>query len=381
MSLWRQLRWRIVGGHMVVVLVGVTILLLTAQLIIWRTAPADIQAHLAVLTQTNDNNAIALVTTDLLQTFQWAVLSSLLVAGLASIVAGLITSLLLTREILRPLDEIAQSSQRIANGHYDERVAVPGSDELAQMATHFNQMAESLAQTEQQRVALIGNVSHELRTPLTGIEGYLEGLMDGVFPSEPETFAPMYQEVRRLRRLVDDLQALAKVEAGQITLHLQNFDLVPLIERLILQLQPQAMVQGIDIKRVGADMVMIYADPDRAAQVLLNLIGNAIRYSPDGGQITVGCRLALHCAEITVQDTGLGLPPEALPYLFERFYRVDQSRARQSGGSGIGLTISRHLAWAMAGELTAASDGPGLGSTFTLTLPLARPETVADKPQ
>jgi histidine kinase len=285
-----------------------------------------------------------------------------------------LTSLFLAREILRPLQDIATSSRRIANGHYRERVAVPGSTELADVATNFNQMAEALQQVEQQRITLISNVSHELRTPLTGISGYLEGLMDGLFTNERETFAQMDQEVRRLRRLVDDLQALSRVEAGQISLHMDVVDLVPIVERTVTQLKSQAVGQGqsLTLDREQAEL-FVCADPDRAAQVIHNLVGNAIRYTPDGGTINVKVYTEGSMALVEVSDTGIGIPTEALPYIFERFYRVDRSRARKSGGSGIGLTISRHLAWAMGGDITAASAGPDQGSTFLFTLSLAGP--------
>ncbi len=350
--MWRQLRWRIVSSHMIVVITGVTILLVTSQVII------------AIL---QDDVAFGEA---LVGTFRSVVLIALVLAAMGAIVAGLFTSIWLARGIVRPLQQIAQGSQRIAAGHYDERVTVPDSEELALVATNFNQMAEALAEIEAQRIALIGNVSHELRTPLTGIEGYLEGVMDGVLPNDTETFAQMYQEVRRLRRLVNDLQDLSKVEAKQIALQLQSFDVVPVIERVINQLHPQTLAQNQTLETNTPATAMVYADPDRTAQVLLNLIGNAIRYTPEGGRVTVSLNLTPKLAEITIQDNGVGIPADALPYIFERFFRVDRSRARGSGGSGIGLTISRHLAWAMGGELTAESDGVGQGSTFRFSLPL-----------
>jgi histidine kinase len=297
-----------------------------------------------------------------------------LVAAIGAVLAGLLTSLFLAREILQPLQNLAESSQRIADGRYSERVAVPSSTELALVANHFNQMAEALEQVEQQRVALISNVSHELRTPLTGLSGYLEGLMDGLFNNDGETFVQMDQEVRRLRRLVDDLQALSRVEAGQISLHMDSIDLIPILKRVVNQLQPQAMAQCLELNTNQAPAeLFVCADPDRTAQVLLNLVGNAIRYTPEGGCITVRVSSAGRMAQVEVEDNGVGISAEALPYIFERFYRVDRSRARSSGGSGIGLTISRHLAWAMGGDLTAASDGSGSGSTFTFTLALSGP--------
>jgi histidine kinase len=348
MGLWRQLRWRIVAAQMLVVVVGVITLITTADVL-----------------------AVRSVDPALLPDFQAALTQALVVAALMATVAGLATSLLLMREILRPLREIARSSQRIAAGHYDERVVLPASDELAAMAASFNQMAAALEQVEQQRVTLIGNVAHELRTPLAGLEGYLEGLFDGVLRNDPETLSTMQHEVRRLRRLVDDLQTLSRVEAGQVQLHFERVDLAGIVQRVMAQLRPQVLARCLEFELEKPDLALpVYADDDRTAQILLNLIGNAIRYTPDSGCITIRVATADGNAQVIVQDTGIGIPAEALPYIFERFYRVDQSRARSSGGSGIGLTIARHLAWAMGGEITATSAGLESGSTFTLTLPL-----------
>jgi histidine kinase len=349
-SLWRQLRWRIIAAQMLVVLVGVVILIVTANVLAIRTVePA------------------------LLPDFRDAVSRALVVAALAATVAGLVASVLLMREILRPLRQIASSSQRIAAGHYDERISPPSSDELIAVADSFNQMASALEHVEEQRVALIGNVAHELRTPLAGLEGYLEGLVDGIFESNEETFNLLQHEVRRMRRLVDDLQTLSRVEAGQVQLHFEQFDLLPVVQRVVAQLRPQVLDGCLEIVVAArAEQLPVLADPDRVAQILINLIGNAIRYTPEEGCITIEVGAEEGFALVAVRDQGIGIPTEALPYLFERFYRVDQSRARSSGGSGIGLTISRHLAWAMGGDLSAASPGAGQGSTFTLTLPLEK---------
>ncbi len=389
-GIFRQLRWRIVIANMIVVVVGVAIVLLMAYLITTRIVPEAVETSLAALAEAD---ASSLAVGSLLDSFRQSILTAVTVAAIGAIIAGLITSYFLSKEILRPLDEIATSSERIARGHYNERVAVPPSDELALVAENFNQMAESLERVEEQRIALIGNVSHELRTPLTGLNGYLEGLMDGVFPANEETFALMDHEIRRLRRLVNDLQSLSRVESGQISLHLADFELRPEIERVVAQLRPQAEAQHLTIvcdtstlrprsveprsrepssgEPSSVDVITVHADVDRVAQVLTNLLGNAIRYTPDGGTITVTLQAVQNMARVDVVDTGMGIPAEALPYIFERFYRVDASRTRQSGGSGIGLTISRILVWALGGELTAVSEGTGKGSTFSFTLPLA----------
>jgi histidine kinase len=231
-------------------------------------------------------------------------------------------------------------------------------------------MAETLAQVERQRITLIGNVAHELRTPLAGLEGYLEGLLDGVLPGDPETIYAMQHEVRRLRKLVDDLQHLSRVEAGQVAIQPQRFDVVALVHLIVAQLRPQLIEQYLQVViEAPEEEALAYADPDRTAQVLVNLIGNAIQYTPEDGSITIRVRCESTHVQVVVEDTGIGIPAEALPYLFERFYRVDPSRSRASGGSGIGLTIARHLARAMGGEITAASPGIGKGSVFTLILP------------
>jgi histidine kinase len=348
MSFWRQLRWRIVAAQVLVVVVGVVALLATA-----------------------DRLAARAVAAELVPAFRAAVGQALAVAAAAAMLAGLGASLLLMREILRPLRQLARGTQRIAAGHYDERVIVSASDELADVATSFNQMAAALETVEQQRITLIGNVAHELRTPLAGLEGYLEGLLDGVLPSDPETISAMQHEVRRLRRLVGDLQQLSRVEAGQTALRIEQVDLLELARRVVAQLRPQLLGQRLEVVVETRDEpLLIWADPDRIAQLLINLIGNAIRYTPEDSRITVRLTAADGRAQVAVEDTGIGIPPDALPYIFERFYRVDPSRSRSSGGSGIGLTIARHLAWAMGGELTAASAGPGQGSTFILSLPL-----------
>lgn len=371
MKWWRQLRWRIVAANMLVVVVGVVLILLMAYWVTQTVAPAGVLAGIAALQAADNPEAVNIAAAELLEAIRQSVFTSVLVAALGAMVAGLVASVLLARQILRPLYQIAESSQRIADGRYDERVTVPGSDELALVATNFNQMAEALAQIEQTRVTLIGNVSHELRTPLTSMMGYLEGLMDGLFPGNEETYTLMLAEMNRMRRLVDDLLTLSRVESGQISLELAVFALRPLIERVAAQLRPQAAAGELTLTLDLQDH-NVFADPDRTAQVLVNLIGNAIRYTPPGGNITVQTMPAPHAVRVCVVDDGIGVAPEALPYLFERFYRVDQSRARKSGGSGIGLTISRYLVWAMGGEMTAASDGEGKGSTFTFTLPLGK---------
>ena len=372
MPWYKRLRWRLIGSQFLVALVGVSIMMLATRVIIINMAPVVIRPLLEALIQSPGN--LLQTEADLIIAFRNAVLFSVLFAALGAIVAGVFSSVLLWGTIINPLRQVADSSQRIADGRFDERVTVPESSgvAMAQLVTSFNQMTATLEEVEQQRVALLGNIAHELRTPLTGLKGYLEGLLDGLFPANEETFAWMTQEVDRLGRLVDDIQYLSRIESGQFKLDFQKVDVGQLVQRVTAQLGFQAQSKQIDLQVMPfSQPVLALADADRAAQILINLVGNAIRYTPEGGTVRVRVTVADNFAEICVEDDGIGIPAEALPLLFERFYRVDQSRSRTSGGTGIGLTISRHLVWAMGGELTAVSDGPNQGSCFTFTLPLA----------
>ena len=234
-------------------------------------------------------------------------------------------------------------------------------------------MAENLERTESLRRQLIGDVSHELRTPLTAIKGSLEALIDGVLPAEPETFEQIYQEADRLQRLVNDLQELSRVEAGALKLDLQPLLLADLLKTATIHLDRQYSEKGVKLEvNLPDDLPEVLADADRLSQVLFNLIGNALQYTPVGGQVTVAARRLGDEVQVSVKDTGIGIAAEQLPYVFDRFYRADRSRSRVSGGSGIGLTIARHLVDIHHGRIWVESPGEGKGSTFTFTLPVAK---------
>ena len=303
--------------------------------------------------------------------FNDALTYALLASGLAALVVGLFFS----RSVVAPLRAMMKASQRIAEGHYDERVAVTGSDELAQLGRRFNRMTERLEQTEAMRRQLIGDVSHELRTPLTAIGGFMEGLIDGVLPANPETYEQVRAEALRLGRLVDDLQELSRVEAGAYPLELRPLAVSALVATTAKRLASQFNEKQVRLDwNLPADLPAILADEDRITQVLTNLLANALSYTPAGGAVTVSA-VALSAAEVqvSVKDTGLGIPPEHLMHIFDRFYRVDASRSRTSGGgSGVGLTIARHLVEAHGGQLRAESEGENKGSVFTFTLPVAK---------
>jgi signal transduction histidine kinase len=307
------------------------------------------------------------------QDYQASFNESLIVAVVSASLVALIASLVISRNIVAPVRSMTNASGRIAEGHYDERVALQGNDELSQLAKSFNQMAEQLEQVETMRRQLIGDVAHELRTPLTAIKGSAEALMDGVLPASDETYLQIHAEAERLSHLVDDLQELSRVESRATQLDIHPADSTALIQTVMKRLQHQ-----FDEKRVTLtsslphEPIIILADGDRMIQVLTNLIGNALQYTSENGNVTVSIERDKTEARISVRDTGFGIPAEHLKHIFDRFYRVDKSRSRVHGGSGIGLTIAKHLVEAHGGKIWAESTGENKGSAFIFTLPLAK---------
>ena len=307
------------------------------------------------------------------QNFRASFNESMISAVLAASVIALVVSFVFSRSILAPVQTMKSASQRIADGHYDERVELHGTDELNQLADSFNLMAAQLEQVESMRRRLIGDVAHELRTPLTAIMGSAEALMDGVLPASAETYQQIHSEAGRLSRLVDDLQELSRVESRAIHFDIHPVDSTSLIKTAVKRLQ-----YHFDEKRVTLtsslppEPVHVLADEDRIIQVLTNLIGNALQYTPEQGTVSVLLEKDKTEAQISVRDTGLGIPAEHLSHIFDRFYRVDKSRSRTQGGSGIGLTIAKHLVEAHGGRIWAESAGENKGSVFVFTLPLAK---------
>ena len=313
------------------------------------------------------------VVADLFANFQASFNEALVIALVAAGLAAMLVSLLLSRGIVAPVRSMTTVSQHIADGHYSERVQTDNQDELGQLAHSFNQMAESLEQVELMRRQLIADVSHELRTPLTAIQGSMEGLLDGVLPAIPETYQHIHQEAGRLARLVDDLQELSRVEAGAFPLEIKPARVGSLIQTTIKRLTPQANKKKIDlVADLPADLPLVLLDEARITQVLTNLVSNALQYTPEGGNVHILARQIKDEVHVSITDTGIGIPAEHLQHLFTRFYRVDKSRSRQAGGgSGIGLTIARHLVESHGGRIWVESPGTGQGSTFSFTLPIS----------
>ncbi len=291
-------------------------------------------------------------------------------------IASIGTTVFVASQIVRPLRAITKITQRIVEGNYHERVPIPVPkhlpDELGELAAHVNWMTEHLAQSEERRRQFISDIAHELRTPLATIQGYIEGLMDGVLPPTEETYQLICEEVQRMSRLIHDLQELSRMEEKRLDIHPEPVAITDLIQRAVRRAQPGYQEKGVTLKTIlETPLPPALADPERILQVLGNLLGNALRYTPPGGQVTIRARAQGKQVLITVTDTGIGIPAKDLPHIFERFYRVDKSRSRAKGGTGLGLTIAKHLVEAHGGRIWAESPGPGQGSTFAFTLPAA----------
>lgn len=299
-------------------------------------------------------------------------LTGLVLAGITATLIAAGVSWWMSQRITRPLKQLAAASQIIREGHYEQRLDILSSDEIGELAQQFNLMAEALNNIEQTRRRLLADVSHEFKTPLTTIKGYIEGLQDGVIVDTEATYNLIYVEASRLQRLVHDLQLLAQAESGTPTHEHYPCDIIQVLQTSITRLQSQFDSKSIVIQSDFPPTIpQIQVDSQRLEQVFINLLGNTLQYTPQNGEVQIKLIQVEGVLRITIQDTGIGIPPENLQLIFQRFYRVDESRARVSGGSGIGLTIAQHIVEAHGGRIWAESDGLGLGSIFTVELPLA----------
>lgn len=274
------------------------------------------------------------------------------------------------QRITKPLNIMQQITQKFASGNLDERMPASDIPELDELAMSFNRMANSLEGVEQRRRELISDLTHELRSPLTVMRGYLEELADNAIAPSPELYLRLVRETKRLERLTNDLQELSKAEAGYLPIHLQSVNLYPLLTSLIERFADQLMEESPLLKlEYAADLPTVTADVDRIEQVLVNLIGNALHYTEQGYIIVKGWR-DRERIWIAVEDTGEGISEQDLPFVFERFWRADRSRSRYSGGTGIGLAITRRLIELQNGKIEVESE-LGKGSIFRFYLPIS----------
>ena len=364
MRLPRSLRARLLAANLVVAGVALGTVLVAVSLV----GPgyfADAMGHLPGDPAGQQMDAATL------GAFSDAVRTALLAALIAAVAAGVLVALAISTRIAGPVTRLAAAAHRIAAGHYAERVPAGGEGEIGDLAASFDAMAGSLEATEQRRLRLVGDVAHELRTPLTTLDGYLEGLQDGVVPAAPETWTLLRHETARLTRLVDDLQDLWRAEARQLPLRIEPVDVAAAASDAVERARPAAATRRIDLRVDPAGGLIARADRDRLAQILDNYLSNALRYAPEDTVVTVRAEARNAEVRLAVTDEGPGLTPEQQTQVFERFYRIDPSRSRALGGAGIGLAITRALAQAMDGRTWVTSEGPGRGSSFHLALPAA----------
>ncbi|MDZ8138326.1 MAG: HAMP domain-containing sensor histidine kinase [Nostoc sp. DedQUE04] len=358
------LRGRLFFSHLVVMIVGVASLVSISKI----SSPRLFVLHLEGLE--NQGFDLIDVRAELVTGFELAWQRSTLWSVLVGTTAAGGLSYWVSRRIMQRLTEMEQITQKFAAGQMDARLPVSDIPELSGLSSSFNRMAASLEGVEARRREVIGDMTHELRTPLTVVRGYLEELADGEIEASPEIYRRLAKETRRLERLVNDLQELSKAEAGYLPINIQRVNLYPLLESLVEKFSDQLLEDGpVMLLKCPSVLPPVLADVDRTEQVLVNLLGNAVRYTNEGS-ITITVGIDASQLWIAVSDTGIGIAPENLPHVFERFWRADQSRDRHSGGTGIGLTISRRLIELQGGQIQVESE-LGVGSTFRFFLPLA----------
>ena len=366
------LRGRLFLSHIVVMIVGITTLLAVGKFY----SPRLFIEHLQTLEYRGE--VLFAVRRSLVSGFESAwnrgAFWSMLFGGGAAV--GL--SYLVSKRIMQPLLQMQRITSKFAAGELTARMPESEIPELDRFSQSFNRMAIALEGVEQRRRDLVGDLTHELRTPLTIVEGYLEGLTDGTIEATPEIYQRLSRETGRLKRLVNDLQELSKAEAGYLPINARKFDIRPLLSQLVLRFGDQLIDSEIRIKlEASFDLPRANADPERIEQILVNLIGNALRHT-EAGVVEIQACQQKGMIVVSVVDTGVGIAPEDLPHVFERFWRSDRSRNRRSGGTGIGLAISKKLVELQNGTISVESE-VGKGSTFSFTVPIAQKTIIPNK--
>jgi signal transduction histidine kinase len=305
-------------------------------------------------------------------------LGPLLQAGAIALIVSIVLAVLISDSVARPLGRMARAARDFAQGDYDTRAPVTGPDEVQTLGRAFNHMADQVQRAQQTERDFLANVSHELKTPLTSIQGFSQAILDGAAADPGHAAQVIHDEAARMRRMVEDLLDLARIESGQVKMQRQPVDLAAVLEAVVEKLSLRAQNGRIDLTTEVEPLPNLIADGDRLAQVFTNLVDNALAHTPRGGQVRVwaGRDPAGGGVRVDVSDTGQGIPPEHLSRIFERFYQVDESRARPDGrlgGAGLGLTITKEIVEAHGGRVAVASQ-EGQGTTFSVWLPLARPD-------
>jgi len=302
-------------------------------------------------------------------------MNPIILVGILLILLTVVIGVLLMRRVVNPLSEVIAASESVATGNLSTRIKLKRSkDDLYDLGVHFNNMTEALERNNNERRAMLADIAHELRTPLSVLRGKLEGMMDGIYPSNETNIAQALEETYLLERLVDDLRLLTLAETRQLHFEMKETDLVDLARRTIGVFEPQADSKNVSLSLDTDERELIITiDSQRIEQVIGNLIGNALRFVPENGFIQLSLARKGDVAEITVSDNGPGVKDEDLPYIFDRFFRSEKSRARASGGAGLGLAICKQLVEAQGGKISAVNKPEG-GLSVQVTLPIARQE-------
>lgn len=338
-----NLLWRLLGTHLLVIAIAVAI---SGALI------TDQASHFFMVIMTRYHIDPTVVEQDFLRTVHRVLAVSSVIAAAVAMFLGWI----LVRRMVRPISDMMLLSERIAAGDYAQRVETGGPDELVRLADSLNRMAASLQRIEALRRDLVANVAHELRTPLSTLQGYLEALRDGVVPVSLDTLASLHEEVLRLVRLVDTLQQLSQFDARVSGVRRARLDVAALARQMAPVYHHELSARGLTVSEVcDPACPQIEADPDLISQALRNLLDNALRHASPGTDITIRTTCADGIVRIAVENTGEEIAPEDLPHIFERFYRGEKSRSRDTGGAGIGLALVQEIARAHGGEVGAAS--------------------------
>ncbi len=306
---------------------------------------------------------------DIHQMFLTSIHEYLVWASLAALGLAFILSFILTRRVLRPLSQMTAITKEVAAGNFSLRAEISTSDEVGQLGIAFNNMADRLGKIEQLRKTMVADVAHELRTPLTNLRGYLEALNDGVIPPTPETLQMLQQENLRLVHLVDNLQQLARADAAKAYLKREEFVLARLVREMLELHRLNFQKKGIRVEtRWVDDQIQVSADRDKLLQALQNLLDNCCKYTPENGWVQVGISRVAEGIKVDFHNSGPGIVPGDLPFIFERFFRADRSRSRDAGGAGIGLAITKELIEAHGGSIGAESRPDDTHIWFVLPL-------------
>lgn len=304
------------------------------------------------------------------EAFTSALLLSIGVALIAAVSAALVVSWYFSRRVQRSISNVADAAEQMAAGSYDAQVPDPGlGGEFAVLASSYNTLAKRLESTEGTRRRMLADLAHEMRTPLATIEAHLEAVEDGVRDPDRDTLQVIRSSTHRLHRLAEDIRAVSRAEEGRLEISPQPAEASFLARTAADSARDRYAAKGVELDLDLDTTDLVRVDPDRMAQVLGNLLDNALRHTPAGGRVMLSCRRHHQWIELQVEDSGDGVEAEHLPHLFDRFYRADTGRDRARGGSGIGLSIAKALVEAHGGTISAMSDGPDRGSTFTVRLP------------